>query len=152
MIELSTKTKVILVSAGLIISFASGRYSVSKPEISTNTKADTTLQQEVDKQLNTQTVIVYEKAKDGTEKTTETITDLSREETVAKEKESEAQVTTVTPPKNNQYRVDVLAGIGITNPYPVYGASVSKQFIGPISLGAWGLSNGTVGLSIGVSF
>ena len=33
-----------------------------------------------------------------------------------------------------------------------YGAGVDRQILGPISLGAWALSNGTVGLSLGISF
>lgn len=33
-----------------------------------------------------------------------------------------------------------------------YGAHVSKQFIGPLSLGAFGLTNGTFGLSVGMRF
>jgi hypothetical protein len=34
----------------------------------------------------------------------------------------------------------------------MYGISVHREFIGPITLGAFGLTNGTVGLSIGVNF
>jgi hypothetical protein len=34
----------------------------------------------------------------------------------------------------------------------VYGASVQRRIIGPVSVGLWGLSNGTGGLSAGVTF
>ena len=35
---------------------------------------------------------------------------------------------------------------------PIYGLSVSKQFIGPLSIGIWGLSDKTVGVSVGITF
>ena len=35
---------------------------------------------------------------------------------------------------------------------PLYGISANKEFIGPITIGAFGLTNGTIGLSIGVNF
>jgi len=35
---------------------------------------------------------------------------------------------------------------------PVYGASVSKQVMGPVTAGVFGLSNGIIGLSIGLNF
>ncbi len=35
---------------------------------------------------------------------------------------------------------------------PVYGASVSKEVLGPITIGLWGLSSATVGVSVGVNF
>ncbi len=35
---------------------------------------------------------------------------------------------------------------------PVYGVSVSKEFLGPITIGMFGLSNSTIGVSLGVSF
>lgn len=35
---------------------------------------------------------------------------------------------------------------------PVYGLHVSKELIGPISVGLFGLTNKTVGLSLGINF
>ncbi len=35
---------------------------------------------------------------------------------------------------------------------PTYGISVSKEFIGPITLGVFGLTSGTLGASIGYNF
>lgn len=34
----------------------------------------------------------------------------------------------------------------------IYGAGIQKQIMGPLTVGAWGLSNSTVGVSIGVTF
>lgn len=38
------------------------------------------------------------------------------------------------------------------NIVPTYGASAQKEFIGPITIGAFGLTNGTIGVSIGLDF
>lgn len=49
--------------------------------------------------------------------------------------------------------VSILAGVPLTNMLhgsSVYGASASKQFIGPFSLGAWAFTDLRVGLSLGV--
>lgn len=35
---------------------------------------------------------------------------------------------------------------------PSYGIAVSKEFIGPITIGGFGLTNGIFGLSIGINF
>lgn len=35
---------------------------------------------------------------------------------------------------------------------PVYGISVTREVLGPITVGAFGLTNGTVGVSVGVTF
>ena len=43
-------------------------------------------------------------------------------------------------------RLDDLSGGAI------FGAHISKQFIGPLHLGAWGLSDFTVGVSLGLEF
>lgn len=49
-------------------------------------------------------------------------------------------------------RVGLSALVGTDFNVPVYGIAVNKEFIGPITLGAWGLTNKTVGLSIGLNF
>jgi hypothetical protein len=35
---------------------------------------------------------------------------------------------------------------------PTYGVSVSKQLLGPVTVGGFGLTNGTIGISIGINF
>ncbi len=35
---------------------------------------------------------------------------------------------------------------------PIYGVSVTKEVLGPITVGAFGLTSGTVGLSVGLNF
>lgn len=47
-----------------------------------------------------------------------------------------------------------LAGISTTQPGNpmLYGASVNRSILGPISIGLWGLSDGSCGASIGLNF
>lgn len=54
----------------------------------------------------------------------------------------------------NRMNVSVLAGIDFSSavPKPTYGVSINKEFIGPITVGVFGLTNGTIGASIGVNF
>lgn len=35
---------------------------------------------------------------------------------------------------------------------PIYGASMTKEVLGPFTAGLFGLSNGTLGVSVGISF
>lgn len=60
----------------------------------------------------------------------------------------EVEVKSHTP----EWKAALMAGYSFKQGREVYGASIQKNFIGPISLGAWGLSDGTVGLSVGIEF
>jgi len=63
------------------------------------------------------------------------------------------QDTTVIPPKLSTLNVSALVGTDPMNSFkPLYGFSVSKQFIGPVTIGLWGLTNSTVGISLGLNF
>jgi hypothetical protein len=104
--------------------------------ISRQKDSDTTVIKEHDHEV---TVIV----EDPSGKKTTTIT----KDTTRKSKEV---VKTIVKPKVN---VSALAGVSTTDSRkPVYGISVSKEFIGPITLGAFGLTNGIIGISVGVNF
>lgn len=118
----------------LLLAFALGRYSSPK-------QVSTSETQTVDNTIK-HTVIV--KAPDGHEVTT------IDEHTVEHQIEKKASVIIS---KRNVYNVSALAGTQLTHGIqPIYGVSVSKEFIGPIVLGAFGLNNGIVGVSIGVNF
>ena len=135
-------------------SFACGRYSVSAPAVHTviDTKIDTRTK-EADN-THTQTKIVEVKAKDGTETKT-TIIDQVKNDEISKVQDQTQHVDqTVTPPKKGTINVSALVGTRFLSPdgIPLYGASFTKEFIGPVTLGAWGLNNGTIGVSIGFNF
>ena len=152
MFEISTKTKTILISSSLLISFAMGRYSNNTPEIKETKKVEESIQKQVDEQSHTQTVIVYTKDPKGQPVVTETITNDTETKTKDIEKVTEQDTKDSIPPKRNQWAVSGLFGLPAPGNTPSYGLHVTKEVLGPITVGAFGMTNGTLGLSIGVTF
>lgn len=153
MIEISSKTKGILVASGLLISFAMGRYSYQQPEVSTQINEKTTDIKQTEREDHSQTIIVHTKAPDGTEKTTTTISNNIDTKTKDKDVTTIAETQVVTPPPHDLWSVSAMVGLNpMNNLTPTYGAQVSKKILGPISIGAFGFTNGLVGLSVGVTF
>lgn len=59
----------------------------------------------------------------------------------------------VTAPKSSIINISALAGLDTGRGFvPTYGISASKELIGPITVGAFGLTNGTIGVSVGLNF
>lgn len=144
----SASKKILVGLLALFVAFAFGRVSaptktveVDRKQVNTNT----------DRDKHKETVVTEVSKPDGTKttvtKTTEdTKTDRNTTETDVKSKE----VTT------NTSKVTVAALVGfrlsdLTKP-PVYGLSVYRPILGPITVGVWGLSDTTLGLSVGLSF
>lgn len=94
-----------------------------------------------------QTIIRTVKQPNGVEETTTTIVD----RTVSKEKSSRTE-SAPAPRKNLNVSALVTNDFSDGEFKPVYGVSVSKEVLGPITIGAFGLTNGTIGLSVGVNF
>lgn len=133
----------------VVTAFALGRSSVHQPEVKSSqqdTKKEVT---DENKDTVKKTTIV--KNKDGSETTVidEHTTDKSHDAMTDNSKSSSA----VIPQKVGMLNVSALVSIDTQNRWThSYGASVSKQVLGPISVGLFGLTNGTVGASIGLSF
>ena len=129
----------------LALTFALGRYSVKTPPavVSDTTKVvDTTKDQETNKN----TIIV--KHPDGTE----TITINEDTKTKTKEEARTDAHVEITPAPRKTLNVSALAGVDIRQKSAVYGVAVNKEVLGSITVGVWGFTNGTVGVSVGVSF
>ena len=65
--------------------------------------------------------------------------------------------TSETKKEQGHTSISALAGAQISNPLTgqagtVYGAHIQRDILGPVSIGLWGLSNATVGGSVGISF
>ena len=105
------------------------------------------------KKENSQTdqTVVTIKRPDGTIETTK-----KTHKTVEKDikKETKAEVPKPSLVKPPTTKVSLMAGVDLqTAGRPiVYGAEVSMQVLGPISLGVFGLSNGIIGISGGMAF
>lgn len=145
---MNTQTKIGLSALALAVAFASGRYSTQGS--TTKTIETKKIDAEISTDRDTHKKTVITKAKDGSEVTTIT------EDTTAviKERQDETDRTaTTTTAKSSRLNISALAGTQFPNLLkPVYGASISKEFIGPVTVGLWTLTNGTVGISVGLNF
>lgn len=132
--------------------FAAGRYSVSTPGTKTVTDIKLDTVKDVDQDRHKQTTTTTEQDPTGKVKTITVIT----EDTETKKHIDTASVShqdiIVTPAKLATLNVSALAGVDFLTYRPVYGASITKQLIGPVTMGAFGLTNGVAGISIGLNF
>lgn len=117
----------------IIVAFAVGRYL--------SPKSTSTTESQVKEVTARHTVVVKEGGKEVT-----TIDEHIIDTEVVKKNRS---VVIKRPALN----VSVLGGVTLTRGSTIiYGLSVSKEIAGPITTGLFGLSNGTLGLSIGLNF
>ncbi len=162
MIQLTRRNKIIIVSVGLLVSFAAGRYTVTesiKTEIH-DTEVKKIAEDEKknrDKEDHKKVVIVVIRKPDGEETTTTTETDDSedKETTVVKDTTTDDKVkneTKVVTKGQDKVTVSALGGINVLTGQPQYGAAITKPILGPLNVGLWGLNTGAVGASVGVSF
>lgn len=159
---METKYKVIGVTVSLVTAFAFGRYTVPEHiKIETKVVEVERKKESIDKDVNQnkrkETTITETVKPDGTkEVTTKIIEDTVKEDKskVAKVEADTKKEDTVKDIKKESGRVDIsaLAGYDFNKGQMTYGASVSRPILGPITLGAWGLVNGTVGMSAGLQF
>lgn len=165
---MQTKYKVILAIATLTTTFALGRYTVPtktkiEKETSETSKNVENKQTETDRDKHKQTVVIERVLPDGsriiethtTEDTsTNRKTDSSSSTETAKTSKESKEVTR----EGSKVNISILAGTDLKFAFPpttstvIYGGHISKDFLGPISIGVWGLSNGTGGFSLGLSF
>ncbi len=138
-----TKQKLIFGILLLAITFALGRYSNNKPDIKTSEVAIVAKDKEINKHVETVTT----KDAAGNVKIVTTV------DTIARSTEKDKTISKTEEKSNvNTLNISGLAGYDFHQNKVIYGGSVTKQLIGPITIGAFGLSNCTFGLSIGLEF
>lgn len=143
---METKYKVIAGSAVVLVAFAFGRYSAPKIPDSTS-KSETT--KEINKDTDTHKTTTVTETPDGKKVTTITEDTEIKANSTTDTKKSEV----ITAPKTSLINISALAGLDTSRGFvPTYGISASKEFIGPITLGTFGLTNGVIGVSVGVNF
>lgn len=139
----------LLVLAG----YCTGKYT-GKPDITTSEIVKTDEKSNENKNTQTHTVVTTTKSPTGEIKTTK-VTDTLVSDKIIDKKDSAVdyqQVVTQPKPKVN---ISLLAAYDILHPalnLPAYGLSVSKEVLGTATLGAFGLNNGIIGLSVGLDF
>jgi hypothetical protein len=156
----TAKQTVVSISVALGIGLVVGRYSLPQKVV---TKVQTV---EVEKKTSDEHKLVADrtttttqqvKKPDGTVMTT-TVTknDVQTRDTTdilsvdSKKSDTEKTVTY----SGSRWSMSVLAGKNVSSlsAAPTYGASVGYRLLGPVTVGGFGLTNGTVGLSLGLSF
>ena len=162
---METRQKVIISVCALALAFATGRYTVPEKikvetkivevEKKTENKKEDVNQ---NKHKETKTVIV-EKPTGEKETTTTTVEDTKTDKSsdTAKNDTTTKDSTENKDIKLGDSKVTVSALAGVqysvgTGVAPVYGACVSKPIIGPVTVGLWGLSNASGGVSVGLTF
>lgn len=127
--------------AGLLI-FCLG-YAVCK--YSSPTKIITIEKEKTVENRNVVTRTTEKKNPDGSSTTTTVIKD----RTIV---DSETDKMTVIKNDKAQLKIDALLGYDTKNKEQVYGLQVQKRFAGPVFVGAWGTTQGTLGISAGIEF
>jgi len=151
---LSTRTKYIIAGVSVVVAFAAGRESVSPPTVKTT--ISTTAQDNTTEDKNTHTKITETEVKqpNGTDTITTVTDQVQNDDTKSQDTIQQQVQQTVTPPKKNTLNISVLGGNDFSKGIlaPTYGLSVTKEVLGPITISAFGLMNGTIGVGIGLNF
>jgi CRISPR/Cas system-associated endonuclease Cas3-HD len=142
-----------IVAGALTAAYVAGRYSApEKIKIETVTVTKEVVIQDESAKLRQTQRIVETTRPDGT-----TVKETRIRTRAESERETHAsRDTTNKESKEIENRRGVAANVLIGLPLaevargPVVGAALSKQFIGPFTLGVWGLSNLTFGFTVGV--
>lgn len=136
----------------LIIGVGIGHYS--RPDKVTETSKSVTTDDKtiVTKEDDKKKTVIVEKP-DGT--TVTIITDDDKKSTDVKDdKTTDIEKTKETINNSNSFNISLLAGEhDITNPLQpsIYGVSLNRRFVGPVTVGLWALSDKSAGFSIGLS-
>jgi hypothetical protein len=143
-----SKNQIIIVIVLIAASFAVGRYSArANKTVVQTTQAKT----DEEKDTHTRTTITDTKKPDGTDTKVEIIDQVQNDDT---QSTATSQTQTTITSKSSILNISVLgandfhAGLFA----PTYGLSVTKEVLGPVTVGAFGLMNGTIGVSVGLNF
>jgi len=151
---MTTRTKYLLAALAVLVAFATGRWSapdhIKIQTVEVDKKTDN---KKVEDDTHKTTTITETQKPDGTETTITVITDDSIDKITDKSTEDDEKTTTKEIDKSSPTTLSVLGGIKpFSSSSPIYGAQVYRPVIGPLGIGVWGLTNVTVGASIGISF
>lgn len=159
---MTTRVKVVIVVVSLATAFATGRFTVptktvtvvkevtvEKKVVDTNsdrTDHKVTTVTETDQINGIKTIVTV--IKDDVDNKTDVIAktdktdDLSESKTVVK--------------SGGRLNISALGGLSLASlnipQAPIFGVHVSKDILGPISGGLWGLTDKTLGISLGLTF
>lgn len=139
-----------IVGIVIVLAFAAGRY-LTPTKIEVKTVEVERKQTETERAKHKETTTVTKELPDGTKETTTKITEDSnthRDSTTVKD----SQTQTTKEYGGSRTSLYALGGINVTTGLPTYGGGASRQVLGPISAGAFFLTPGIVGVSLGLEF
>lgn len=149
--QLQIKYQVLIALALTSAAFAFGRWSVKSTSMIKTQSIQT--HQTDDKNTHTRVTVTDVKAKDGTETKT-IVADRVANDVETDNTASTTQVQKTVEGKKSNLSISILGandfGKGVLA--PTYGLSVNTEVLGPVTVGAFGLMNGTVGISVGLDF
>ena len=149
---MTVRTKILGSVIILLLSFAFGRYSVSAQHTIVSSQQTADIQVKENKDTHTQTTITETKKSDGT---TTITTHIDNQVTDKKDATKQVETQTKTesiPEKTNTLNLSLMGGYNLVQARPIYGALVTKQLVGPVTMGLFGLTNGIIGATIGLNF
>lgn len=149
---MTNKTIAILAAISLASAFVLGRYSVNQPQVKLTTDVSESIIKDIDKDKHKATITVVEREPSGKTKTTTTVTEDTTTNQHIDTNIQAHQTEVITPQSKNLFNVSALVGADIRQFSAIYGISATKQVLGSLTVGVFGLSNGTLGASIGVNF
>jgi uncharacterized membrane protein len=146
---MNNKIIVVAFIATAALSFFLGKNSVEVKETS-NTKIEDTKQ--IDKDSHVKVVQTTTKKPDG-EETTTTVTTRDTETHIEDTKKVDEVISKIVENNRPKLNISLLVSAKPELPLiPVYGVSINKEVLGPITVGAFLLTNRTIGASIGLNF
>ncbi len=152
---MTTKQIAIVGAVALLTAFAVGRWSApTKVKIQTVEVEKKTDDKKVNVDDHKLTTITETDKPDGTKVKTTTIAD-DRNTKVEDKKTDDVSKSVVEEldKTTSKITISALAALNVTKPgLPMYGASITRPILGPITVGIFGLQNGTAGVSVGLTF
>lgn len=148
---MTLKNKLILAILGLSLAFVAGRYTNQVTETS-HSQVTSNEDKNVQKDTHDKVITTITEKPDGEKQTTITET----KDVISVTQDDKHSVSVVDTSKitgsSPKTTVSALAAIDIHTKLPTYGASISHELIGPISVGVFGLTSGVAGVSLGITF
>lgn len=148
---MSTKSSIIAGFIIALLAFSSGRW-LAPTKVVTVTKEVEKKTTDLDKNTHKETTTKTDTHTDGTSTTTTTVVEDTQTDKHTKSTDVSSSSTTVERSRSS-LTISALGAFKISDGFtPIYGAQVAKSVLGPINAGAFALTNGTIGLSVGLSF
>lgn len=151
---MSIKVKILISILVIGTSYAFGRYTAPEKikTIEVEKKVDTS-KTDAEKNVHKKTTVTKTTKPDGT--VTE-VTEITDESVISKKKTT---TDTVTDSKSTEITkssgiltIEGMVSLDVKQGSVWYGAHISRNLLGPIRIGAFGLTSGTAGVTVGLDF